>query len=92
MGLLAAERLRDVPQPKSSRITSNPVDRRKTESEDCMKTMIKRLWSEEEGQDLIEYALLVALVALAAAVGMNSLATAINAEFTTLGTSLTTAT
>jgi pilus assembly protein Flp/PilA len=57
-----------------------------------MKIIIKRLWSEEEGQDLIEYALLVALVALAAAVGMNSLATAINAEFTTLGTSLTTAT
>jgi pilus assembly protein Flp/PilA len=73
-------------------MTTNPVDRRKTEREDCMKIIIKRLWSEEEGQDLIEYALLVALVALAAAVGMNSLATAINLEFTNLGTSLTTAT
>ena len=57
-----------------------------------MKEMIKRLWSEEEGQDLIEYALLVALVALAAVVGMNSLATAINSEFISLGTSLTNAT
>jgi pilus assembly protein Flp/PilA len=57
-----------------------------------MKTIIKRLWSEEEGQDLIEYALLVALIALAAVVGMNSLATAINTEFISLGTSLTGAT
>jgi pilus assembly protein Flp/PilA len=57
-----------------------------------MKLIIKRLWAEESGQDLIEYALLVALVALAAAVGMNSLATAINTEFANLGTSLTSTT
>jgi pilus assembly protein Flp/PilA len=57
-----------------------------------MKILINRLWSEEEGQDLIEYALLVALVALAAAAGMNALATSINTEFTNLGTSLTSAT
>jgi pilus assembly protein Flp/PilA len=57
-----------------------------------MKNLLKRLWHEEEGQDLIEYALLVALVALAAIVGMNSLATAINNEFIALGSSLTSAT
>lgn len=57
-----------------------------------VKQLAKRLWAEESGQDLIEYALLVALVALAAAVGMNSLATAINTEFANLGTSLTSAT
>jgi pilus assembly protein Flp/PilA len=57
-----------------------------------MKAILKRLWAEENGQDLIEYALLVALVALAATAGMNALATAINTEFTSLGTSLTTAT
>ena len=57
-----------------------------------MKEILKRLWVEESGQDLIEYALLVALVALAATLGMNSLATAINTEFANLGTSLTTAT
>ena len=32
-----------------------------------MKTMLMRLWKEEEGQDLIEYALLVSLIALIAA-------------------------
>ena len=57
-----------------------------------MKNLLMRLWKEEEGQDLIEYALLIALVALAATAGMNTLATKINAEFTALGTSLTTAT
>lgn len=57
-----------------------------------MKVILGRLWAEESGQDLIEYALLVALVALAATVGMNSLANAINNEFTSLGTSLTTVT
>jgi pilus assembly protein Flp/PilA len=53
---------------------------------------MKRLWSEEEGQDLVEYALLVALVALAATAGMNSIANAINTTLTNIGTSLTTAT
>jgi pilus assembly protein Flp/PilA len=57
-----------------------------------MKNLLMRLWKEEEGQDLIEYALLVALIALAATVGMKSLATAINVEFVSLGTSLTGAT
>ena len=57
-----------------------------------MMNFLTRLWKEEEGQDLIEYALLIALIALAATVGMNALATKINAEFTNLGTSLTNAT
>jgi pilus assembly protein Flp/PilA len=57
-----------------------------------VKLILKRLWSEDNGQDLIEYALLVALVALAATAGMNALAGAINTTFTNLGTSLTSAT
>jgi pilus assembly protein Flp/PilA len=44
---------------------------------------------EDEGQDLIEYALIVALIALAATAGMGSLATAINTAFVTVGTKLT---
>jgi len=31
-----------------------------------MKTMVTRLWKEEEGQDLVEYALVVALIAFGA--------------------------
>jgi pilus assembly protein Flp/PilA len=42
------------------------------------------------GQDLIEYALVVALIALAATAGMGTVATKINAAFTSIGTKLTT--
>jgi pilus assembly protein Flp/PilA len=45
---------------------------------------------DERGQDLIEYALLVALIAFAATVGMTSLATSINTAFKAIGTKLTT--
>jgi pilus assembly protein Flp/PilA len=44
----------------------------------------------EEGQDLIEYALVVALIAFAATAGMSSLATAINNAFSGIGSTLTT--
>ena len=44
----------------------------------------------EEGQDLIEYALVVALIAFAATAGMGSLATALNKAFGNIGTTLTT--
>ena len=44
----------------------------------------------EEGQDLIEYALVVALIAFAATAGMNSLAGQINGAFTNIGTTLNT--
>jgi pilus assembly protein Flp/PilA len=55
-----------------------------------MKNLLKRLWQEEEGQDLVEYGLLVVLVALAAMAGMNTLATDINAMFTSAGGKLAT--
>jgi len=45
---------------------------------------------DEQGQDLIEYALVVALIAFAATAGMSTLATAINAAFTGIGSTLTT--
>ena len=45
---------------------------------------------DEQGQDLIEYALVVALIAFAATVGMGTVATKINTAFTSIGTKLTT--
>jgi pilus assembly protein Flp/PilA len=48
------------------------------------------LLSDESGQDLIEYALVVALIALAATAGMNSVASGINAAFTNIATKLNT--
>ena len=47
-----------------------------------MKNFMLRLWKEEEGQDLIEYVLLVALIALLVAATFPALAAAITAVFT----------
>jgi pilus assembly protein Flp/PilA len=46
-----------------------------------MKALLKNLWVEEEGQDLVEYALLIVLVALGAVVAMRTLASAISNAF-----------
>ena len=51
---------------------------------------LQTLMLQEEGQDLIEYALVVALIAFAATAGMSTLATDINQAFTSIGTTLTT--
>jgi pilus assembly protein Flp/PilA len=45
--------------------------------------------TREEGQDLIEYALVVALIAFAAIGGMNTLAGKINTAFQGIGNTLT---
>ena len=44
-------------------------------------SVMLQILKDENGQDLIEYALIVALIAFAATVGMGSLATAMNAAF-----------
>ena len=51
---------------------------------------LKSKLQDEEGQDLVEYALIVALISLAAVVGMQALAGDINTAFTTVGSKLST--
>jgi pilus assembly protein Flp/PilA len=46
------------------------------------------LMSREEGQDLVEYALVVALIAFGATAGMSSLATGLNKAFQQISTTL----
>ena len=53
-----------------------------------MKTL-KRLWQEEQGQDLVEYALLLVLISLACIAAMQNLASAISTAFCNASTSLT---
>ena len=55
-----------------------------------MKNLLKRLWQEEEGQDLTEYALLLVLLSLAAIGALGTLATAINGVFTNAAANLST--
>ena len=54
-----------------------------------LRSLLAELNREESGQDLIEYALIAALIALAATVGMGSVATAINVAFSSIGQKLT---
>ena len=53
-----------------------------------MYVKFQELVNREEGQDLVEYALLISLVALAAVAGIGKVTTAINAVFTNISTSL----
>ena len=50
----------------------------------------KSLIEREEGQDLVEYALVVALIAFGAITGMGYLATGLNHAFSNISTTLTT--
>jgi len=51
--------------------------------------MLKRLWQEEEGQDLVEYGLLVVLISLGCIIAMKGLATAIGTAFSNAANQLT---
>lgn len=56
-----------------------------------MKALLKRLATEDSGQDLIEYALVAALVGLGAVVAMKGLKNSIGNSFNGVGNSLTNA-
>jgi Flp pilus assembly pilin Flp len=51
-----------------------------------MKNIVNKLWKEEDGQDLLEYALLIVLIVLVAAVSLGPLGTAIAGVFTSANT------
>ena len=55
------------------------------------KQQFSNLMVEESGQDLIEYALVAALVGLGAVTSMRGLSTAITNAFTSISTSLSSA-
>ena len=55
-----------------------------------MKSLLIRFVREDEGQDLVEYALLITFIALACIVGMQQLGTAINNRYQSISTSLQT--
>ena len=50
---------------------------------------LRRLLVHDEGQDLVEYALVVALIAFGAIAGMHFLAAGINDAFSGIATTLT---
>jgi Flp pilus assembly pilin Flp len=65
------------------------------ENEETMQIQLLNAWvrlhRDEAGQGLVEYVLILALVAFAAVTGMNSLATGLNSAFLAVGSMLTSA-
>jgi pilus assembly protein Flp/PilA len=53
-----------------------------------IRSRLQSLVLREEGQDLVEYALIIALVSISAVVSLTSLATKIVAVFTLVGSKL----
>jgi pilus assembly protein Flp/PilA len=53
---------------------------------------LRTLLSDEQGQDLIEYALVVALIAFGAVTAMGTLSSDINQAFTNIASKLTSST
>lgn len=53
-----------------------------------LNTVLRKLLKEDSGQDLIEYALIAALIALATITAMKGLSNAIGSEFNKIGSSL----
>jgi len=53
-----------------------------------VQNILKRLWQDEQGQDLVEYALLLVLIALTAAATVQTVGTAIQSVFTNSSTAL----
>ena len=55
-----------------------------------MKNLMKRLWNEEAGQDLVEYGLLLTLIGLVAVVSMKTIGSAVSNIFANAATNLST--
>jgi Flp pilus assembly pilin Flp len=55
------------------------------------KSRLKRFWSEEDAQDLVEYSLLLGFIALAAVAILNGLSGTVKSVWGTLNTDLSSA-
>jgi len=51
---------------------------------------MKQMLENENGQNMVEYALIVALIAFGAVLGMKALASGLNKSFSTISTTLAT--
>lgn len=56
-----------------------------------MRKFLKRAWNEQSGQDLVEVALLLVMLTLAAVASLGKLATGLNGAFTNAAAGITNA-
>ena len=65
------------------RVTCNSADRANWHLQTTkMGNILARLWGEETGQDLVEYAMVAALIALASVAALNNVASLLTTAFT----------
>lgn len=55
-----------------------------------MTQLIRNMWSNDEGQDLIEYALMLTLILLVSVAAIQGIGTKVSQIFTAVNNSLTT--
>jgi pilus assembly protein Flp/PilA len=80
-----------LPFPAPSKTRSSKEKEQNQMKNFLLKCYVKaQIFREDNGQDLIEYALVVALIAFAATVGMNTVASNINQAFVKIGSKVTT--
>jgi pilus assembly protein Flp/PilA len=83
---------REVPSRKLCRSTSPPhIEVLRRAWEDTLKhckEVALQLLRDESGQNMVEYALVVALIALAAIVGMQGVATSLSTAFSKISSHL----
>jgi pilus assembly protein Flp/PilA len=53
--------------------------------------LLKKFWNEEEGQDLVEYALLLGFISLAVVAALTGMRNALNSVYSNTATQLTSA-
>ena len=56
--------------------------------EEPMKSLMRKIWREEEGATAVEYALMVALIAVAIIVAVRSLGTSVSEKFDVVATAI----
>jgi pilus assembly protein Flp/PilA len=75
------------PNNQLSQGSTDPIDQEQGEQS---MSFLKNLFTEEDGQDMVEYGLVIALVVLAAGAILTGFKTNIGTAFTALGTDVTT--
>ncbi len=53
-----------------------------------MTKLLSRLWKDEEGATMVEYGLMVALIAVVCVIAVTAIGTNLKATFTSIGTSI----
>ena len=51
-------------------------------------TLLRNFWNDEQGQDLIEYGLLIGIITVGCMLAINAIGPKVTAYFTTLNTNL----